>query len=95
MNICVGALERAPYDDRWVYELKAEIIFLKLDKTPERRGKNKRRNEDVKSIEEWNELKFLPLDIAQYFGLCLWKFTQVVNHSICYKKLFTEGPLIF
>ena len=50
MNICVGAPERAPYDDRWVYELKAEIIFLKLDKTPERRGKNKRRNEDVKSI---------------------------------------------
>ena len=80
MNICVGAPERVPYDDRWVYELKAEIIFLKLD---------------VKSIEESNELKFLPLDIAQYFGLCLWKFTQVVNHSICYKKLFTEGPLIF
>lgn len=91
MNICVGAPERAPYDDRWVYELKAEIIFLKLDKTPERRGKNKRRNEDVKSIEEWNELKFTDRKL----GLCLWKFTQVVNHSICYKKLFTEGPLIF
>lgn len=58
MNICVGAPERAPYDDRWVYELKAEMIFLKLDKTPERRGKNEIRNEDVKSIEEWNELKF-------------------------------------
>ena len=91
MNICVGAPERAPYDDRWVYELKAEIVFLKLDKTPERRGKNKRRNEDVKSIEEWNELKFTDRKL----GLCLWKFTQVVNHSICYKKLFTEGPLIF
>lgn len=91
MNICVGAPERAPYDDRWVYELKAEIIFLKLDKTPERRGKNKRRNEDVKSIEEWNELKFTDRKL----GLCLWKFTQVVNHSIFYKKLFTEGPLIF
>lgn len=91
MNICVGAPERAPNDDRWVYELKAEIIFLKLDKTPERRGKNKRRNEDVKSIEEWNELKFTDRKL----GLCLWKFTQVVNHLICYKKLFTEGPLIF
>ena len=91
MNICVGAPERAPYDDRWVYELKAEIIFLKLDKTPERRGKNKRRNEDVKSIEEWNELKFTDRKL----GLCLWKFTQVVNPSICYKKLFPECPLIF
>ena len=91
MNICVGAPERAPYDDGWVYELKAEIIFLKLDKTPERRGKNKRRNEDVKSIEEWNELKITDRKL----GLCLWKFTQVVNHSICYKKLFTEGLLIF
>ena len=43
MNICVGAPERAPYDDRWVYELKAEMIFLKLDKTPERRGKKQKK----------------------------------------------------
>lgn len=70
MNICVGVLERVFYDDRWVYELKVEIIFLKLDKILERWGKNKRRNEDVKSIEEWNELKFMDRKL----GLCFWKF---------------------